>query len=152
MDIENSILPWLGRTVKFMDLYIEDQLAAAGLPLTKLQFVFLMVISNHNNQPQNNLAELTGRDKTTFTRNLNTLEKKGLVCRKPSQGDKRIKLVCITELGKDFKKKSEPIIKKIISEVEEDISIEERESFKLILTKIRTKLILLRESNCTNQI
>lgn len=147
MNIENSILPWLGRTVKYLDLYIEDQLADAGIPLTKLQFVFLRVISTNNNQPQNNLAVLTGRDKTTFTRNLNTLEKKGLVCRKPSESDKRIKLVCITEKGLEITKKSEPIIQKIISDVEDGISKEERDSFKQTLTKIRTKLISLKEPN-----
>lgn len=140
MDIEQSILPQLGKTVKFLQLYIEDQLADAGIPLTKLQFIFLKIIDSNKDQPQSSLAELAGRDKTTFTRNINTLERKGLVTRTPSPIDKRNKLVNITPMGKEYILKSNPIIQKIISEIEEDITDDERKSFTQTLTKIRTKL------------
>ncbi len=141
MDIEESILSQLGKTVKFLQLYIEDQLALAGIPLTKLQFIFLKIIDHNKDQPQSSLAELAGRDKTTFTRNINTLERKGLVTRTPSPIDKRTKLVNITPLGKEYILKSKPIIQSIISEIEEDITDEERENFRRALTKIRTKLL-----------
>lgn len=140
MDFEDSILPNLGRTVKVLDLLIEERLALAGIPLTKLQFVFLMVISRNNAQPQSNLAELTGRDKTTFTRNLNTLERKNFVKREASPLDKRSKLVLITSQGLDYVKKANPIIKQIIAEIEIDISDQERESFLQTLAKIKNKL------------
>lgn len=87
MELENSILPQLGRTIKYLDLYIEEELDKAGVPLTKMQFVFLKVIERNGGQPQNCLAELTGRDKTTFTRNIKTLEKKNFVRRTPSEND-----------------------------------------------------------------
>lgn len=145
MNIENSILPFLGRTVKFLDFYVEEEFARKGINLSKMQFVFLMIISRNNGQPQNNLAFLTGRDKTTFTRNIGTLERKGWVERKPSEEDKRIKLVCITELGKSVLEEAAPIIESIIDEVEDGITEKERESFLHTLTKIRTKLISLRE-------
>ncbi len=145
MDIDNHILPFLGKTVKLLDLYIEEELAKNDILLTKMQFVFLMIISKNNNQPQNNLAHLTGRDKTTFTRNISTLEKKGLVKRCLSEQDKRIKLVSITEAGTECLKKAYPIMHSIMYEVELGISEEERTSFMNTLTKIRTKLIALRE-------
>lgn len=144
MDIEQSILPLLGKTVKYLDLYIEDKLAEAGIPLSKLQFIFLRIIELNKQQPQSSLAELTGRDKTTFTRNINTLERKGLVTRKPSPTDKRNKLVNITPLGSEYIQKSKPIIQSIISELEEDISDSERQNFKQTLNKIRTKLLQLK--------
>jgi DNA-binding MarR family transcriptional regulator len=149
MDIENCILPLLGKTVKYLDLYIEDQLAEAGIPLTKLQFVFLIIIENNKEQPQSSLAELTGRDKTTFTRNINTLERKNLVTRKPSPSDKRNKLVNITSLGREYINKSKPIIQKIISEIEEDITDQERENFMRTLNKIRTKLLQKKQYSIT---
>lgn len=145
MNIENSIVPFLGRTVKTLDLYIEEEFAQNDIFLTKMQFVFLMIINRNNGQPQNNLAHLTGRDKTTFTRNISTLEKKGWVERHPSDTDKRIKLVFITPAGKDYVKKADPIIAKIIKEVEDGISEDERATFMHTLAKIRTKLISLRE-------
>jgi len=140
MNIEKSILPNLGKTVKFLDLLVEEKLAAAGIPLSKLQFVFLMIISRNNEQPQQNLAALTGRDKTTFTRNINTLERKKLVTRKPSKTDKRIKLVCITPLGVALMKTAMPVVDGIIHEIESDISEKERESFLITLAKIKNKL------------
>ena len=145
MNLENSILPFLGRTVKFLDMYIEEEFARNGINLSKMQFVFLTIISRNNCQPQNNLAFLTGRDKTTFTRNINTLEKKGWVERELSDKDKRIKLVCITELGKSILQDAAPIIETIIDEVEEGITEKERDSFLHTLATIRTKLTSLRE-------
>lgn len=143
MNIEDTILPFLGRTVKSMDLYIEDQFYEADIPLSKMQFVFLRIISMNNKQPQNNLAELVGRDKTTLTRNINTLEKKGLVTRTSADHDKRMKLISITDQGLDLLEKAYPIMKKIIAEVETDITDAEREQFKATLSKIRTKLYAL---------
>ena len=147
MNIEESILPSLGKTVKLLDLHVEDKLHDAGIPLTKLQLVSLRIISLNNEQPQSNLAEFLGRDKTTLTRNINTLEKKNLVIRTPSQKDKRIKLVSISPLGLEFLEKALPILQSIIKEIETDISEKEHQQFKNTLLKIRTKLIEVRTNN-----
>lgn len=147
MKLEDSILPNLGRTAKVLNLLVEEKLHEAGIPLSKLQFVFLRIISENNEQPQNNLAELTGRDKTTFTRNINTLERKNLVERKSSSIDKRVKLVCITPLGVELINKATPIIGYLIDEVEKDITEEERERFLTTLEKIRHKLIEVGTNN-----
>ena len=151
MNIEKSILPNLGKTVKFLDLLVEEKLAVAGIPLSKLQFVFLMVISRNNEQPQQNLAALTGRDKTTFTRNINTLERKKLVTRKPSKTDKRIKLICITPLGQQYMQTAMPVVNGIIQEIESDISDAERDSFLITLAKIKNKLQEVRTKFNTEQ-
>ncbi len=147
MNLENSILPSLGRTAKVLDLMIEDKLYKEGIPLSKLQFVFLRVISGNNEQPQSNLAELTGRDKTTFTRNIKTLERKELVVRKSSSTDKRVKLVCITPKGKEFLDKAMPFICDMLDDVEAEISEEERTKFLETLNKVRNKLIEVRTKN-----
>lgn len=150
MNIEQSILPLIGKTGRILDLHIEDKLAESGIPLSKLQFVFLMVISKNSGQDQNCLAELTRRNKTTFTRNINTLERKKLVLRKSSPDDKRRKLVYLTPLGNDYVERSKPIIKKIITEMELAITPEEREQFIKTLDKIKIKLLQL--SNKSNSI
>ena len=143
MNIEDSILPQLGKTVRLLDFYIEDQFAHAGIELTKLQFVFLMVIKNNNGQPQNKLAQHTGRDRTTFTRNIATIEKKGLVNRQPSPLDKRIKLVSITPKGLEVIAQAKPIIQQIITDLESDISTTQRQQFLHTLEQIKQKLHLL---------
>lgn len=142
MNLEESILPRMGKTMKLLDLHIEDKLVEAGIPLTKLQFVFLHVISRNDRQPQNFCATLAGRDKTTFTRNFNTLERKGLVSREVSPTDKRSKLVSITPLGQELLEKSKPIIAKIVDELEGALTTEEREVFVGALDKIKEKLLV----------
>ena len=149
MNIEQSIIPLFGKTAKILDLYIEDRLADEGIPLSKLQFIFLMIISKNNGQPQSNLAELTGKCKTTFTRNITTLERKNLVLRDASPVDKRIKLVYIKPIGLEYIQRSRPIIQSIIEEIEEDITTEEKEAFKKTLNKIRQKLIKVRNQSNT---
>ncbi|MEK5070178.1 MarR family winged helix-turn-helix transcriptional regulator [Sporosarcina sp. FSL K6-1508] len=45
------------------------------------------------------VAEAIGMDITTFSRQINTLEKKELVVRTPYEGDRRIYLLSLTEKG-----------------------------------------------------
>ena len=141
MKIEESILPLLGKTAKILDLYIDEKLANAGIPLSKLQFVLLMMISKNNGQPQCNLADISGRFKATFTRNISTLERNNLVTRELSPKDKRIKLIYITEKGEDFRQKSMPIISGIVKEVESEITEGDRAVFVKTLEKIKTTLL-----------
>lgn len=144
MIIEQSIIPQLGRTVKFLDFYVEEELAKRNIPLSKLQVILLFVISKNNGETQSCLADLTARDKTTFTRNISTLERKKLVYRESSKGDKRIKLVFLSALGKQYLEQAKPIIEKVVSVVEADISEEERERFLATLHKIKQKIKALR--------
>ena len=141
MKIEQSILPQLGRTVGLLDMVVEDRAAKAGISLSKLQFVFLKIIANNNGKPQCNLAELTGRDKTTYTRNIRTLERKNLVERKVSKEDKRVKEVYITPTGKKYLEIAGPVISEIIDELESDITDEERTQFLNTLGKLKNKLL-----------
>jgi DNA-binding MarR family transcriptional regulator len=104
-----------------------------------------MIIQRNQAQPQNSLAELTGRDKTTFTRNIRTLERKKLVQRDCSLSDRRNKLVSITPLGEKYLELARPILKGIIGETEQDISHEEREKFLETLNKIKSKLCQLKK-------
>lgn len=140
MDITQDTLPFLGRTMKMLDNYIEDLFSEAGVPLSKLQFITLKIIDHHQELAQNNLAVLCGKDKTTLTRNINTLERKQLVARTVSNTDKRIKLVTITPQGKALLNQAMPVIKKVANELDQSINAQEREQLKGILSKIRAQI------------
>lgn len=141
MKLEDSILPYLGKTMKMLDMYIEDQLTVKNIPLSRLQFVFLLNISRNEGETQGCLAQMVARDKTTFTRNMSTLEKKGLIMRKSSSQDKRSKQIYLTDSGKDFLDRSKPIIEEIMEMIEEGISADERTAFIDTINKIKNKLI-----------
>jgi DNA-binding MarR family transcriptional regulator len=126
--------------MKMLDNYFEDSLYAADIPLSKLQFVTLKIISRNNGSPQNKLAHLCGKDKTTLTRHINTLERKQLVVRSVSSQDRRVKLIEITPKGTELLQQAQPVIGKIIQHIETNLSEAERATFKDLLQKIRTQI------------
>jgi DNA-binding MarR family transcriptional regulator len=140
VEIEQSIPAQVSKTVKLIENYLEDQLAKADIPLTRLQFAFLMIISKNDGEPQCALAELTGRDKTTYTRNIKTLESKSLVIRRPSLTDKRVNLVHITTKGTELLERAKPIVQEVIKNVESDFSNLEKDRLIASLEKIRNRL------------
>lgn len=48
------------------------------------------------------IADLLGKDKTTISRTLNALEKKGLITKSPIAHDKRSKQIQLTQKGEDI--------------------------------------------------
>ncbi|UXX79690.1 MarR family transcriptional regulator [Reichenbachiella carrageenanivorans] len=120
-ELDKTILPWLGRTMKALDHFLNDQFESHGLNLTKAQFVVLKVLSHQSSIAQNNLAFITNRDKTSLTRLIDTMEKKGLVIRSSDPNDKRIKLVSITTEGKSSVKTAIPMLHETIKKIQTDI-------------------------------
>lgn len=121
-EFDNTVLPWLGRTMKLIDLYIANHFQEQDIDLTKVQMIMLVRVFYNDGQPQNDLALLTNRDKASLARLLDTMERKGLVVRVPSKDDKRIKLVHITKKGVELYESVRPLIKQMISKVQHGIS------------------------------
>ena len=137
IDFENSIGPWLGKTVKIVDYYLLESLRGNNLDLTKEQMIVLKRLHDKDGQSQNELAFITLRNKSSLTRLLSNMEKKRYIIRKQSKTDKRINHVHITSFGIDTFKKIKPILKKMISTMEQDISKSEKELIISILKKIQ---------------
>ncbi len=123
-EIDKTILPWLGRTMKALDFYIADEFTSHGLSLTKAQIILLRKLTMNDGIPQNNLAFITDRDKTSLTRLIHTMEKKELVWRKTDEHDKRINLVFITQKGKQTLEDAFPILKDVNEKITDGISVE----------------------------
>ena len=121
-DIDNTILPWLGRTAKAMDYFLADYFDAKGLNLTKAQMIVLRILSQNDGIVQNKLAFITNRDKASLTRLIETMEKKELVKRSTSTKDKRVKIVHITDSGIALLENARPYLKEIINKVQENVS------------------------------
>jgi DNA-binding MarR family transcriptional regulator len=138
IDFENSIGPWLGKTVKVVDFFVQEHLNQAGLDLTKEQMIVLKKLSFKDGLNQNELAFLTLRNKSSLTRLLSKMEAKKIIIREQSSSDKRIKRVFITEKGKETFLRSSPVIKKIINKIEQNISVEEKQEMIKILKKIQS--------------
>lgn len=138
IDFENSIGPWLGRTVKLLDYHLQESFKNAGLDLTKEQMIVLKKLHDQNGLNQNELAFLTLRDKSSLTRLLSKMENKLYIKRVKSKEDKRIKNVYITKEGKTVFEKVKPLMKNMITTIESRISTEEKNQIISILKKIQT--------------
>ena len=138
VDFENSIAPWLGKTVKIVEYFLQEQFKEHGLDLTKEQMVVLKRLHDEDGLSQNELAFLTLRNKSSLTRLLTKMEKKGYITRKQCKEDKRINKVFLTDNGRDVFRRTKPAINEMISTMEQNISISEKHQIIKTLKKIQT--------------
>ncbi|MFY7672256.1 MarR family winged helix-turn-helix transcriptional regulator [Tenacibaculum sp. MEBiC06402] len=150
MDIEKTLAPWLGKTTKMIDNYIQEMFHEMNISLTKTQWVLLKKLHEKDGVPQQELAFLTGRDKTSLTRLVNTMEKKGLLARIPSKTDKRINHIYLTKKGTGLFQKTLPVIQDFAKSLQENISEEEIQSTIRIIQKVQENLISKTQNSCTS--
>lgn len=119
----NSVNKTLNKKLKPFDIAIEQR-------------VTLEIIKFKSNVNQTTIASLLGKDKTTISRSLDSLEKKGLIKKTETLGDKRSNNIVLT-------KKGEVVLEKTISEVtsfreslNEKLNKEEIEMFFKIIDKL----------------
>ncbi|MBT8185303.1 MAG: MarR family transcriptional regulator [Eudoraea sp.] len=137
IDFEKSMGPWLGRTVKMADYHLQEAFADANLDITKEQMIILKKLHTEDGLPQNELALLTFRDKSSLARLLAKMEKKEYIIRIQSKRDKRINKVYLTDKGRILFKDTRPVIKRVLDVMERGITDEEKQRIINILQKIQ---------------
>jgi len=137
IDFENSIAPWLGKTSKIVDYYLQELLNQFGLDLSKEQIITLKKLHDQDGLNQNELAFLTFRDKSSLARLLSKMERKNYILRKPGKNDKRMNQVFLTNTGRAIFNQSRLALKKLISTMEQDITDDEKTQMIKILKKIQ---------------
>ena len=135
---EKFLLPWLGRAMKSFDFHLADELANAGITLSKNQIILLRILSLQDGIPQNDLACITNRDKTSLTRMISTMESRGLLKRETCESDKRVNNVFITKKGLKETKDAFPIIMNEIDNIQHKLDTEEIEITIKVLKQIIT--------------
>ena len=137
VDFENSIGPWLGKTVKILEYYLQENFNNHGLDLTKEQMIVLKRLHDEDGLSQNELAFLTLRNKSSLTRLLSKMEKKDYIMRKQCKEDKRINHIYLTAFGEETFKRTKPAIKEMIATMEQNISDSEKQQMIKTLKKIQ---------------
>lgn len=81
----------------------DDRLIAeAGIPLDRALFPLLARIGRHGPVGVVELADRTGRDHTTISRQMTKLEELGLIERHASARDKRVREATVSRKGRDM--------------------------------------------------
>ncbi len=140
LKFEKMLLPNLGKTAKLTGFYFTDTFHENGIKLSKEQWLLLKKLHDKDGQIQNNLAFITNRSKTSLTRLINTMERKGLVFRVISKEDKRINHIYLSKSGKQIFLSSLPVLKKIIDELQENISSKDLAKAIQVLHQIQNNI------------
>ena len=96
----------LRRASRAVTQHYEQSFRGSGLRAT--QFTLLAVLTQTGPLPISRLAKLAGLERTTLTRNLQLLEKKGLVRARSTEADQRIRRVQLTRSGYSAAEKGLP--------------------------------------------
>lgn len=138
--MENLMMPWIGKTMKHIDLFIAQKLSEKGIILTRQQVILLKILFHDGPFVQNDLAFLTDRDKTSLTRLLSVMEKKNLVARITSPEDKRVNLVHLTKHGEKVMNETMPVLFETIMQMQDGISEKEQNTVIGVMKKIQDNI------------
>ncbi len=105
----------LKRTVRAVTRQFDDALAAVELHVT--QFTLLVTSSLLGPAPLTELAERLAMDRTTLTRNLRPLERRGLIETVADVTDQRVRVVRITPEGETMIARAYPLWRRAQEEV-----------------------------------
>ncbi len=90
---------------------------------------------------QRDLSIRAYKEKSTITRQIVDLEKKGLIFRKNSESDMRNKLIFLTDKGKSLEKKSLKLADSITKNAENNICVEDLNTVKNVLDQMIKNIV-----------
>jgi DNA-binding MarR family transcriptional regulator len=89
--------------------------------------VLAAALTGHYSQTE--LAELVGLDKTTMVVTMDELERQGLAERRPSEHDRRARVIAVTPAGERKIDEARAVIERIQAQVLEALPARQREAF-----------------------
>ena len=120
----NSVVNSLNKILSAYDIAIEQRAT-------------LEIIKYEPNVNQTKIAQLLGKDKTTISRSLNSLEKKELITRESdTQNDKRSNKIKLTKKGERILEETLPYVNDFRERLNSKISEKEHKLFFEILDKL----------------
>ncbi len=101
-DIEASFGSIVRRADGALIQRLNQHFRRSGHDITTEQYRLLVTLWNRDGRTQQELARVTGKNKTNITRLIHGLEKRNLVVRVPDRSDQRIKRIHLTPKGRDL--------------------------------------------------
>lgn len=104
--------------------------------LTSVQFAALIAIRNNSGVDATRLSQLIAFDRSTIGGVLDRLEGKGWILRGPSPGDRRIKLIALTDDGADLLTRVEPAVQRVQQRILGPLALEDRVTMLRLLAQL----------------
>ncbi len=120
--------------------FLGPKLQVLGLTVGEGQARALRTLLEEGTMTQKQLADLCMRDAATMSRNIDRLEKAGLLKRENNPGCRRSYLICLTEEGKEKAKQVQKIFRELDERIWGDIPEKEMEQLYETLLRIERNL------------
>ena len=114
--------------------------AAEGIEISTEQWSVLACLWKKDKVTQQELCDLTSKDKPSMTRLIDKLEMRNLVTRVSDHKDRRTNLIHLTNAGNELKLKATEIVHQITEKTLNHITEEELNTIRIVLKKIMTNL------------
>ena len=116
--------------------YMHKQISNLDLDLTYEMVKVLFILDDHRYLNQQQIADITRKNKASLTSLIGNMEKRGLVMRTEDSADRRNKIISLTSNGKETLNIVRPVMKKLFEELYKDISKEEIEVMNKAILKM----------------
>ena len=116
--------------------YMHKQISNLDLDLTYEMVKVLFILDDHRYLNQQQIADITLKNKASLTSLIGNMEKRDLVMRTEDSADRRNKIISLTSNGKETLNIVRPVMKKLFEELYKDISKEEIEVMNKAILKM----------------
>ena len=117
-----------------------DQVFSRMIPanLSVIEWYVLRALYERDGQHASELARAVGRAATSFTPNLDKLERKGLIERRPDPSDRRAVRIYLTAEGETYRDGVVKSAEKVDAELKSIFPAAELKTFRTILGRLQT--------------
>lgn len=117
-------------------VFYEHDISKLNLGINKTQTNILMFINENNEKSMSEISLMTGLEKSSFTRSIDYLVKNGFITRNPSENDRRIIKLSLTDKGIKAAKLIKNDFDMYLDSLISDFSKKEKDEFFESLTTI----------------
>ena len=116
-----------------VSIFIEE---CKACDLTPVQYAALVAIHTHPGIDATRLSAVIAFDRSTLGNVIERLESKALIERKPSRGDKRIKLLYLTRAGAALLREIMPSVDRAQARMLQPLKAADRKTLMVLLTQL----------------
>lgn len=140
MDHETIPLHWINRLGFMTRKLLAARFKAAGQSVSPEEWAILLFLWKYGNRSSSEIAEATIKDRTTVTRLLDAMVRKGLVRRGEDTQDRRRSVIEVTVRGQGLQHELVPIAQELIEEACSGLTAEEIDITTRTLKKMAANL------------
>ena len=140
LDIEMVFALMNGKLSAAINRKLYRSFRKMSIDITPEQWTVLFYLWSRDGVTQQELCNVTFKDKSSMTRLIDNLEKQQLVVRSPGVRDRRINLIHLTEKGRELEATTNPLVTSVMRMALEGFSDSEIEMAGTMLAKVFANL------------